>query len=374
MRRLALIFYEPEPGGQAAHVRALARGLPQERFRATVACGPQHAVWLADMQAAGVEVMEWPLGKWGGAAQIARLVRWLTEQRPDLVHVHGQFAGGWGRIAAWLAHMPRLVYTPHAVQIRSRPLRPLYALSERLLGRLCHAVIYVSEAGRRVALARGWARPEQAVVIHNGVDAAALRRQAAAAEDPRSGLGLPPTRPVVLQVGRLHPQKGPDILLAAARAVLARRPETTFLLAGDGPWRTALARALQAGGLTENVRILGWRADVPALMAASEVVVLPSRWEGLPYALLEAMALARPCVATTVGGCPEAIESGVSGLLIPPQDPDALAEAILALLADPAWARALGEAAAQRVAQCFSLERSVAQTVALYERLLEETP
>ena len=370
MRHLALVFYEPEPGGQAEHVRALVRGLPPGRFQVTIACGPVRPDWLADVRAAGAEVAALRLGKWGGPSQIARLARWFRAQRPDLVHLHGQFAGGWGRAAARLARVPCLLYTPHATEIRSRHLRSLYALSERALARFCDAIVYVSEANRDAALAQGWVRPDQAVVIPNGVDATGLRRAAEMTGDPRPGLGLKAGTPLVLQAGRLHPQKGPDILLAAARQVISHKPEVVFLLAGDGPQRAALEHASAALRLGASVRILGWREDVPALMAASDVVVLASRWEGLPYALLEAMALARPCVATEVGGCPEAIEPGESGLLVPPEDPAALAEAILALLADRERAQALGQAAAKRVEERFSVHRSVAETVALYERLL----
>ncbi len=370
MRHLALVFYEPEPGGQAAHVRALIRGLPPERFRVTVACGPVHPAWLADVRAAGAEVADLELGKWGGPAQIARLARWFRAQRADLVHLHGQFAGGWGRAAARLARVPCLLYTPHATEIRSRRLRPFYALSERSLARFCDAIIYVSEANRDAAMAQGWARPGQAVVIPNGVDVTGLRHAAGRVGSPRLGLGLMPETPLVLQVGRLHPQKGPDILLAAARRIISRKPGVVFLLAGDGPQRAALERAIAGWGLGQSIRILGWRTDVPALMAASDVVVLASRWEGLPYALLEAMALARPCVATAVGGCPEAIEAGESGLLVPPEDPSALAEAILTLLSDKERARALGQAAARRIEERFSVHRSVTETVALYDRLL----
>ncbi|MCC7355972.1 MAG: glycosyltransferase family 4 protein [Anaerolineae bacterium] len=370
VRHLSLVFYEPEPGGQSEHVQALIRGLPPGRFRVTVACGPVRPAWLNGVKAAGAEVADLRLGKWGGPVQIVHLARWFRAQRPDLVHLHGQFAGGWGRVAARLARAPCLVYTPHATEIRSRLLRPFYALSEKGLARFCDAVIYVSEANRAAALAQGWAQPGQAVVIPNGVDVAGLRHIAGAGGDPRPGLGLKPGIPLVLQGGRLHPQKGPDVLLAAARQVILRKPETVFLLAGDGPQRAALEREIGALGLGAHVRILGRRADVPALMAASDVVALASRWEGLPYALLEAMALARPCVATTVGGCPEAIESGESGLLVPPEDPGALAAAILALLSDRERGRALGQAAAQRVEERFSVQRTVAETVALYERLL----
>lgn len=368
MKRLCLILFEPEPGGLTTHVQALVEGLRDGPFQMTVIANRPKPSWVQAITAAGARLRLLEGGKWSIWLQIGRLVSWLRSDKPDIVHLHGQFAGTWGRLATRWAGVPLVIYTPHAVQIRSRALRPLYALAERLLGRWCDAIIYVSQHDADLAQLRGWANTDQIVVIRNGVHVKSLRQRAA------EGIQSPPEKPEgvrwVLQAGRLHPQKGTDILLAAARSVIARRPDTHFLLAGEGPLAHELAATAQRWGIGDHIHLLGWREDLPGLMAASDVIMLASRWEAMPYTLLEAMALGKPCVATAVGGVPEIIEDGVHGHLIQPEDSDALADALLTLLADPQQGQAMGRLAAERVIRDFSLARMLVDTAALYRRLL----
>lgn len=368
MRRLCIILYEPEPGGQATHVQALVEGLRGGPFQMTVIANRPRPTWARAIAGAGARLQPFEGSKWGIWLQMPRLVSHLRREQPELLHLHGQFAGTWGRLAARWAGVPLVIYTPHAVQIGSRILRPFYAAAERLLGRGCDAIIYVSQHDANLAQRRGWARPDQVVVIPNGVHMESLRQRAARGIEPP--LEKPEGVRWVLQAGRLHPQKGTDLLLAAARRVIARHRDTHFLLAGEGPLAERLAADARRGGIENHIHFLGWRDDLPGLMAASDVIVLASRWEAMPYALLEAMALSKPCVATAVGGVPEIIQDGVHGRLVPPEDPAALADALLALLADPQRGQVMGWAAAARVLSDFSLARMVGKSATLYRRLL----
>jgi glycosyltransferase involved in cell wall biosynthesis len=167
-------------------------------------------------------------------------------------------------------------------------------------------------------------------------------------------------------VANLRAEKGHDTLLSAARRVVRNQPEVEFLFVGDGPLRGALEDQVHASGLARNVRFLGERSDVAALLGAADLFVLPSRSEASPNSVVEAMAAGLPVVATRVGGVPELIESGVNGMLVPPDHPDALTAVLLDLIRRPTFALKLGRAARLQVEHRFSFERMVSAFAALY--------
>jgi glycosyltransferase involved in cell wall biosynthesis len=202
-------------------------------------------------------------------------------------------------------------------------------------------------------------------VVRNGVDPG--RFEQPVAHVFRSELAGNTGRPIVLTVARLAPQKGLEFLLRAA----AMLPEATFVIAGDGPARSILAAQAESAGLADRVRFLGSRRDVPDLLAACDVFVLPSLIEGLPLSVLEAMAAARPVVATRVPGTDETVVDGETGMLVPPRDPEALAHAIRSVLSDPERASRFGSAGRARVLGDFSTRRMVSAVEQQYEELLE---
>jgi glycosyltransferase involved in cell wall biosynthesis len=264
-------------------------------------------------------------------------------------------------LAALAARIPRVVVT---VQLHmdvpvTRPMR----LQQQLIGRAVDRILPVS---RHNALALeallGWPRTRMEV-IRNAVDAPAFDRPPNPAL--RAQLAGDPDRPMVLAVARLDPQKGHRHLLAAATDV----PGAMFVLAGDGPERPALEALASTLGVADRVRFLGTRDDVPELLAASDAVVLPSLYEGLPISALEAMAARRPVVATAIGGTDEAVVDGETGLLVPPADPAALAAALRRVLEDAALARRLGAAGRERVEREFSAGRMAARVEDVYELL-----
>jgi glycosyltransferase involved in cell wall biosynthesis len=183
-------------------------------------------------------------------------------------------------------------------------------------------------------------------------------------------LGLKADSRLVVTVGRLTEQKGHCYLIDAAASVVSTYPDTHFLFIGDGELRGELQRQAQQAGLSENVHFLGIRKDVPDLLVAADLFVLPSLWEGLSIALLEAMAASKPIVATAVSGTTQAMTHGETGLIVPPRDSQALADAINQLLSDPPQAQALGQAAKQHVVVNFSAQKQAHEHLALYRRLL----
>jgi glycosyltransferase involved in cell wall biosynthesis len=361
-----LVYYEPQWSGQTAHVLSLARGLDRERYEVTVVLPQNLEGGAAAFERAGARVVPLPMGKllWRPGA-IARLARLAREQ--DVVHVHSQEAGLVGRTVAWLAGARAIVYTPQVIDIRRGRWHRLYRLVERALARVTDAVVSVNEADRRRLMKWGLP-PHKVVTIPNGIDLARFE-VATDVQGIRRALGLEAGRPLVMQVGRLSAQKDPLAFVEGAAQVVQACPEAKFVLVGDGPLRREVAARVEELGREGWVHLAGWQPEAFRLMAAADVVTLTSRWEGMPYALLEAMAWSRPVVATAVNGCPEVVADGVTGLLVPPGEPAAWARAVVRLLKDPARAAAMGRQGRGRVEEQFTLEGMVSRVGVVYERV-----
>lgn len=308
---------------------------------------------------------------WRDAAALRRLEDLFRRRRPEIVHTHSSKAGFLGRLAARRAGVPVVVHTAHGWGFHDAqpwPVRAAFVAAERLAARWADAIVAVAEATRAKGLAHRVGRPEQYAIIRSGIDVAGVRAHGDRAA-ARRALGIPHGAPVVATVGNLKPQKAPLDFVAVARRVASRFPDAVFLYAGDGVLRPVVERAIARAGLDGRVRLLGWRPDAPRVIAAADVFVLTSRWEGLPRAYLEAAALGVPAVGTDVDGAREIVEENVTGHLRPPGDVEGLAEAVCGLLADPARRRAFGEAAAARVAPAFDLAKMFDDLDALYARL-----
>jgi glycosyltransferase involved in cell wall biosynthesis len=298
---------------------------------------------------------------------IVQVARHLRRESVPLVHAHDFKADLVALIAArWAGAVP--VATMHLHTRTSRRLRAYRALDLRVLRHFAR-VVTVSSAARRDLIRDGLA-PDRVVVIPGCVDAAALARAGAAPAETRARLALGARSPIVAAVARLTGQKGQRDLLHAAGRVLARWPRAAFLLVGEGPDRPALEALARALGLGEAVVFLGYQREVAGILRMSDVVVLPSLDEGLPVALLEALALGRPVVATDVGGVAELIRDRETGRLVPPRDAERLAGAISELLAGPAEAMRLGERGRTRVARDFSPATMARRMAALYREVL----
>jgi glycosyltransferase involved in cell wall biosynthesis len=298
-----------------------------------------------------------------------RLGRLIRSERYDLIHSHSFSPSFWIRLARALGGGPPVVVTEHTIASGRRPhLRWL----DRLLLPQTERLIAVSEAVRDSFYALERTPPAKLEVIYNGVDEESLRVEDPSAE--RAGValefGLDPADILLVTVGRFEEPKGHDVLLQAAPAILAAHPRSRFLLVGDGSLRAPLAQLAERLGLGERVVFTGFRGDARRFLAIADLCVVPSRREGLSLAVLEAMALARPIVATRVGGNPDAIEDGRSGVLVPPSDAGALSDAIGALLSDAERRAALGAGAAARFLERYTARGMVARIEDLYDRIL----
>jgi glycosyltransferase involved in cell wall biosynthesis len=360
---------QPADGGVARVVTDLVRAQVRDGVRALVACPPD-GVLARSVADAGGETLLWQAGRAPGAAlpreaaQAARLVR---QVRPGLVHLHSAKAGLAGRLAV-RGRVPT-VFQPHAwsYEAATGPLRAGAVRWERHAARWAHRVLCVSEAERTSGEDHGikaaWS------VVPNGVDAAhfapAPHREAVRAALPAVG-GLDPDTPVVVCVGRLCPQKGQDVLLRAWRQVTTHLPAARLVLVGDGPDRRRLLR--DAPG---SVLLAGAVADPLPWYQAADVVVQPSRWEGMALAPLEAMACGRPVVLTDVGGARECLPpADRDSCVVPVADVPAMAAALLRLLTDTGLRTAAGLRALAHARARHDVRRTASAVAALYAELL----
>jgi glycosyltransferase involved in cell wall biosynthesis len=305
--------------------------------------------------------------------QAARAVRRLVRaRRPHVVHTHMAKAGALGRLAAHRARVPVVIHTFHGHVLEGyfgRPVTAAFLAAERRLARWSDVLVAVSPAVRDELLALRIGEPSRWRVIPLGLELDDLLAPAPAVDESRRRLRLPQQGPIVGIVGRLVPIKDHVTFLEAAAKMAARRPDLTFVAAGDGELRSALETKGREM-LGDRIRFLGWVSDLPSLYAAMDVAVLTSRNEGTPVSLIEAGAAARPVVSTRVGGVDDVVRDGVTGVLTPAGDAEAIAAGVLGLLEDPGRARAMGQAAREQVPGRFSAERLADDLADLYRELL----
>lgn len=353
----------------------------RDRFDASLISGPTSGEEgnIEDVvRSAGVDILREPhlvrpVSPFEDTLTVARLARRFRRARPHIVHTHTSKAGILGRAAARIARVPIVVHTPHG-NVFDGYFSPwktrLFAAIERRAARWTDRIVELTPGGIEEHLALNIGRREQFVTIFSGIDLApyddARRRRSAT----RAALGASDGDFVVGAVGRLEPVKGFTYFMAAAQRIAAQAPRARFVHAGSGSQAEAIQG--QRGALNGRMALLGLRDDVPALMAAFDALVVPSLNEGMGRVILEAGAAGTPVVASRVGGIPDVVRDGLTGLLVPARDPEAIADAILSLERDPERARAMGQAGRAHVAPAFGLERMVVRIEALYEELIEE--
>jgi glycosyltransferase involved in cell wall biosynthesis len=332
--------------------------------------GPEEHPWLTEARAAGVEAGQ-IVDSAAFSPRVARRLAWtMRRAQADVLHTHdyksnilgGLVARQAERSLAWIA-------TVHLHTTTTRRLKMYRALDLFLL-RLADRVVTVSRDQRRLLLARGVDR-RRIVLVPNVIDAERFAAQARPSAAVRRELGTDDSALIITVVGRLTPQKGVDVLMDALPGVLAAEPRAVVWIVGSGAAGPELEARAAAAGIRPRVRFLGYRQDVASVLAATDLVVIPSRSEGLPLVLLEALSLARPVVASRVGGVPDLLGPEM-GWLVPPDDAPALASAVREALTDPERRRAVGEAAYRRVTAACAPERAARRLASVYRTVLAE--
>lgn len=370
LRVVTLIDTVRAGGAERLAVQIAAR-LDPERFESTLCASRWEArersagtdALLAELEAAGGELL--PLHR-EGKADVWRWAPLLRRLRggTDVVHSHVFSSNAWGAVLGRATRVPVVVAHEHTWSFEGAPVRK--AIDREVIARLSDVFVSCSREDERRMIEIERIAPEKIHLIPNGIEAPPPRDDP---HDVRAELGIPADAPVLVAVGRLVPDKGFDVLIAAAAELAPRFPGLRVLIAGTGEQRDALQAQIAAAGLDGTVTLLGVRSDVPDLLDAADVAVSSSRVEGSPLAVIEQMAAGRAIVAAAVGGVPDLIEDGVHGLLVPSDDAPALAGAIATLLDDPDRRAALGSAARERRRAEFDLATMVGRVEALYERL-----
>jgi glycosyltransferase involved in cell wall biosynthesis len=366
--KLLLIYYEPRISGQTTHVLSLARFLDKNRYQVTVIvpahlqqCKPAFIQTGANVVLLPLRKLLWPL------TSVIAVFRLIRNEKIDVVHIHSQEMGLTARPLVWLAGARTIFYTPQTIDIRQTRWNWLYVFFEWLLAHLTKVVISVNE-GDRDRLAR-WGIPTQKLtVIPNGIDVETAGREL----DRHKlcvALGADESKPLVMQVGRLSPQKNPHDFVEGAALVLRELPEVQFYLIGEGPLEEEIIKHVRSLKLESKIHLAGWQPEASQFMAVADVVTLTSLWEGTPYSLLEAMADCKPVVTTSVNGCKEIVEDGVTGFLVPKNDSVAWAERVITLLRNSSLAAALGQQGRLRVQEKYSVQKMIHCLEILYSQV-----
>lgn len=350
-------------GGAEREVARMAVRLANAGDDCEVVCVCEEGHLASEVRAQGVSVVSLNCGKSPGLTGVSRLTAYLKASRPDVAHSH---LINWAPLCGRLAGVPAVVSTEHSLALWKSGIRIAF---DRFVARYADKIIVVAGAIKDARVTRWRIPAEKLVLIENSIDLA--RFDIAVDRDAIRGEIGASNGPLVVAVGRLIEIKGHKYLIHAAKAVIDKVPETTFALLGDGPLLEELNSQAQDLAISGRFRFLGYRQDVEAVLKCSDAFVLSSLSEGTSIAVLEAMAAGVPIVATAVGGNPEVIEAGRSGLLVPAENPAALADAILEVLLDPDLASRLAKEARSRIEAEYSAETNLARLRTLYSQVLE---
>lgn len=381
-----------DKGGSAENTLLTVLGMDQKKYEVILIKGPtyesrmdkkEHAAVMADLKEAGqkgIKTFNIPfllrkISPVHDLLALFSLYRFLFKEKPLIVHTHTSKAGLLGRLAARLARTPVIVHTPHGHvffgyfgQIKSM----IFVLLERAAARMTDKIIALTESEKRDYLSFQIADEGQLAVIHSGVELRKFKGLLLEEKQQlKKELGIPQNALVVGTAGRLVTVKGPQFLMEAAQLVISSHPQTIFVFSGGGPLRPHLEKKALETGIQDHVLFLGWRKDVARIMAIYDVFVLPSLNEGMGRALVEAMALGKPIVASNTGGIPDLVTHGENGFLVPPANPKELAKYIRILVDDEEKREKMGRAG-KEIAVSFSSDEMIQKIDNLYTELLKQ--
>ncbi|KUJ78102.1 hypothetical protein AVO45_09085 [Ruegeria marisrubri] len=366
MRKTKILALTKSTGGIAFYNKLLLSSLNREQFESHTICLSEGSQSYAEgLRSLGLGAEEFPMDRYrispvGDLRVLRHVLKVARSRNIDILVCHGSKAGFLGRVAGRILKIPainRQASMPFLKRVQGRK-APIYWALEAGAGFFGGTTVAITDHARRESLKKRVVSANAIHVIRTGVDTDRFRplglRETVAAE-----LGLDPARPIVGWLGRLEPQKAPLDYVEALREVAPGHPDVQFVIAGEGNLRKEVEHEVRKDGQLENVLLLPWQKDPARALQAMDIFAMSSHWEGLPLTLLEAMASGCAPVSTTVDGCVEAIESGVSGLLVPPGDPSAMAKALDELLSFPDRRRSMAIAARQRVLDLFDRRRMI---------------
>jgi len=375
--RIAHIITQLELGGAQQNTLYTIAHLNTETYEPILICGSGGI--LDDEAKAGswptyfVPTLVRPVRPWQDVIAGIKIYKLLRKIKPHVVHTHSSKAGIIGRIAAYFAGVPVIIHTFHGFGFTpGQPewMQRLFIQAERLCAHLSTHLVFVSEDNQEEALALGITGEKPTSLIRSGILIQETPRSPAIREE----LGIASTAWIVLSVGNFKPQKNPMDLVKTAKAILTQDSTIHFVFVGDGELRSSVEEAAQKEGIAQNLHFMGWRKDIPQILAASDSFLLTSLWEGLPRAIVEASVARVPSVAYAVNGVKDILKEGETGFPIPPHQFELAAEKLLWLKNHPEEARRIGQKARARVETEFNIDNMVRQQENLYKSLYDAVP
>lgn len=303
-----------------------------------------------------------------------KIYKFIQQGQYTVVHTHSSKPGVLGRLAARLAGVPVIIHTIHGFPFHdfmNPVVRHFFIVVERLLSKLTHRLVTVSKLNLEKAVSLRLANRRKFVNIYSGIEFEKYDVKVDV-EAKKNELGIVNGEKIVGMVGRFSEQKAPLNFIKAIPGVLNARSDVCFVMVGDGELRQNIVKLSSKLGLRSKIRLLGYREDIAEILQILDVYVLPSLWEGLGRSLTEAMYASRPVVATDVEGVPELVKHEETGILVPPNDVQAIARGILTLLSDEQKAQRLGKAAKQRIGEAFRADAMVRSLERVYEEVISE--
>ena len=366
--KVLLLIDEASVGGGQNHVLWLAEGLAGDGFQVAVACEARGYL-VDELQSAGINHFSVEIRNTVSPKSFRALWKVVREFSPDIVHTHGGTAGLYGRI---VGHLQKrlIVHTYHGIHylhFEGFLKKYLYLTFDRQLLRWTNATICVAESDRTLALEQRLAKRESNYLIPNGISVERMKVRLNRNLDRRKQKS---EKVIIGTIGRLHEQKGHKYFVEAAAELVKQLPNIEIRIIGDGDCRTQLQAQVVDLGLQDVIYFMGTRRDIAAQLSQMDVFVLPSLWEGMPFVLLEAMAAGVPIVATNVDGVSEILKHEFEGVLVPPRDPHALAEAIVKVFRNKKRTREIVVNAKKKIAAEFSIEKMVQSTESVYRSLV----
>ena len=368
-----ILFFSNQPvrGGVEEHMLMLIQSLDRARFRVHLMCDPRVLAQLRAEVPDDVVVHALYFERLTQFREAWKFARILREHRIDILHSHLFRASLVGSPLAWLCRVPVILETPHLRESwRSGWLKGQFVI-DRLIGRFVNGYIAVSKANREYLVRTKRLCAANIHVIENGCRLQRFVPGHRPLRNLRQDLGLPSDSLIVVVLARLEEQKGHRVLIEAMQSVVRTVPKVRLVCVGEGSLRSQLEAQVEQAGLANCVRFTGYQSNAEDWLAMADIVALPSLFEGLPLAAIEALAAGKAVVASSVDGTPEVVVHELTGLTVPPGDPEALAGAICRLLADAPLRRELGQNGFRRVHERFSIETFVARTEALYLSAVE---
>ena len=380
MRRLNILhaITKLELGGAQENTLYTLRNLNRERYNLFLVANDEGILIAEAKKIKGIKTffipeLIRPINPLKDLIALIKLFHFCKREKIDIIHTHSSKAGILGRWAARLAKVPIIIHTIHGWGFYPKQnflKRRLFIFLEKITGKITDRLIAVSQANIRTGIRNKIGRKGKYTLIRSGIKSSRFQNVEVNIAEKRKELGLDPDTKVVAMIAPFKPQKAPLDFVKVANQIIEKRSKTQFLLIGDGELRPEIEELIKVLNLEKRVILTGWRRDIPQILRIVNILVLTSRWEGLPRVFPEAMASELPIVATKVNGAPEAIEEGVNGFLVPVGNISSMTEKIITLLDNPEMAKEMGRRGKKKVFSEFDIDLMVEKIDNLYQGLI----